>query len=98
MIWYRMRAFRVTASNFKDVCRTSLEHTSFSLIKRIRYPEKYIFTNSALKYGRDNESVARYKYALKMSTLHANFKFIDSGRLKLSGNHFDSREFFLLTI
>lgn len=71
-LWYRLRAFRITASNFKTVCRTSVLHPSVSLIKQICYPEKYVFSNSAVNYGWDNESTALNRYFKKMAKIHDN--------------------------
>lgn len=34
-LWYRFRAYRITAFNFKAVCRTSMQHPSLSLIKNM---------------------------------------------------------------
>lgn len=43
-LWYSLRAGRITASNFKSVCRTPVKSPSVSLIKRICYPEQYNYS------------------------------------------------------
>lgn len=78
-LWYRFRAGRITASNFKSVCRTSVEHPSVSLIKRICFPENYVFSSSSVQYGRENEKKARNTYFKKNSKLHSNLKIVDCG-------------------
>ncbi len=47
--WNRYRAYRVTASIFLAVLRTSLTTPSISLIKRICYPEAAKFSNDATR-------------------------------------------------
>lgn len=40
MLWFRVRAGRITACNFKVVCHTDLASPSLSLITRICHPDK----------------------------------------------------------
>uniref|UniRef100_A0A6P7H9S3 Uncharacterized protein LOC114349228 n=1 Tax=Diabrotica virgifera virgifera TaxID=50390 RepID=A0A6P7H9S3_DIAVI len=53
--WYRQRTGRVTASIFKDVCRTNVEKPSFSLIKSICYPRK--ISTRAIRWGINHEQM-----------------------------------------
>ncbi|GLV40073.1 hypothetical protein CBL_02958 [Carabus blaptoides fortunei] len=56
--WYNFRSGRITASNFKAVCRTSLSNPSLSLIKGICYPQKIIFRSKQTDYGLCHEKSA----------------------------------------
>lgn len=77
--WYEFRAGRITASNFKSVCRTSIERPAASLVKKICYPETCKFTSAATEYGKRNESVALTKYKDQMMSVHENFVLHQSG-------------------
>lgn len=48
--WFRYRAYRITASKFKSVLRTSIDKPSLSLIKQICYPEAFQFANEATRF------------------------------------------------
>lgn len=60
------RAGRITASNFKSACATSMNKLSLSLIKQICYPRKRIFKTADVKYGLDQEDTARKSYTQLM--------------------------------
>lgn len=77
--WYRLRAGRVTASVFFNVCRTSLKKPSASLIERICWPEKFIFSLKPTNYGKKYEPLARSDYITSMKDLHTNFKVTECG-------------------
>lgn len=47
--WYTVRSFRITASKFKQVVRTSVEHPSISLLKQICYLEAFQFSTEATR-------------------------------------------------
>lgn len=47
--WFRYTAYRITASKFKCVLKTSIEKPSISLIKEICYPEAFKFTSEATR-------------------------------------------------
>lgn len=52
--WYRLRAGRVTASVFFNVCRTSSKNPSWPLIERICWPEKYFhFQFQSYRFGKE---------------------------------------------
>lgn len=51
-LWYKQRAGRITASNFKSCCRTHIEKPSLSLIKSICYPSgRYMFLHKSYTMG-----------------------------------------------
>lgn len=78
--WYRFRAGRITASLFKRVCRTSIDHPSLSLLKQISDPQDCKFSSVYTSYGIEFESVARNEYQARMIDLgHINFKVTQSG-------------------
>lgn len=53
--WHKIRTGRVTASIFKQVCRTKIMKPSLSLIKQICWPEQTKFHCKEVDYGRQNE-------------------------------------------
>ncbi|XP_074039917.1 uncharacterized protein isoform X1 [Leptinotarsa decemlineata] len=69
--WYRQRTGRITASVFKDVCKTSLKKPSLSLIKLICYPQK--ICTKQMKWGIEHEETAINKYHESMIEKHENF-------------------------
>lgn len=77
--WYRFRAGRVTASVFYSVCRTSLINPSKSLILKICWPEKHIFSTIATNHGKKNEPTARNLYYTKQKEIHKNLKITECG-------------------
>ena len=50
-LWFKMRAGRVTASNFHAACHTSMQKPSISLLKRICTPTHMKFTSQATDWG-----------------------------------------------
>lgn len=78
-VWYKQRAGRITASNFKSACHTNANHPSQSLIKKICYPESTKFTSAATNWGCKNEANARKAYIQKMHECHKDFSVCDSG-------------------
>ncbi|CAN7988021.1 unnamed protein product, partial [Ixodes pacificus] len=77
--WFSFRAGRVTASCAKAACSTSIEDPSPSLVQRICYLSKHIFTTVATTWGIDNEPRARAQYVEAMTSRHSNFECCDSG-------------------
>ncbi|XP_050505806.1 uncharacterized protein LOC126884063 [Diabrotica virgifera virgifera] len=69
--WYRQRTGRVTASIFKDVCRTNVEKPSLSLIKSICYPRK--ISTRAIRWGINHEQLAIDAYKKETSRNHRDF-------------------------
>lgn len=57
-LWYKLRAGRITASNFHAVCATSIAKPSQSLLKRICYPHVYKAVFKAGIYGCEHEKDA----------------------------------------
>lgn len=68
--WHSYRAGRITASNFKSACSTSLSSPSLSLLKNICYPKKVGFQAASVKYGIKHEDKARREYTQLMKTKH----------------------------
>lgn len=79
--WFEYRAGRVTASTLYDVCHTSTDTPSLSLIKRICYPHQNQVNAPQLKYGRQNEANALAKYQQLTKELHHDVEFHQAGLL-----------------
>lgn len=77
--WFKLRAGRITSSNFKSACSTNLEKPSLSLIKMICYPLTVTFHSKFTKYGILNEQKARKAYADSMKVHHQNFRVSEAG-------------------
>ncbi|XP_049519692.1 uncharacterized protein LOC125944013 [Dermacentor silvarum] len=77
--WFAFRAGRITASNAKVVCRTSITSPSLSLRKKICYPQDTRFWSPQTAWGRDREEVARRAYTSASASIHVNFKCVVSG-------------------
>ena len=77
--WFSYRTGRITASKIFDVCRTSVNKPSVSLIKSICYPEAYKFSTVATTWGCQHEKVALEVYRDMMISNHINFHLKDSG-------------------
>ena len=73
-LWFRMRAGRITASNFKSVSHTDESSPSLSLIMSICHPEISKFRNNATAWGIQHEKLARDKYSSYSSLNHVDFK------------------------
>jgi len=78
-LWFSVRAGRVTASVFRAATKTNISRPSESLIKRICYPESYIFMTKATKYGCEHEDKARKAYTCRHKDSHADFDVTDAG-------------------
>ena len=72
-LWFKYRAGRITASQFKFVCRTSLEKPSLTVLKSICYPEKVLFHSKATSYGLKYEKTAIKAYEDHIKCQHENF-------------------------
>lgn len=54
--WHKYRSGRITASNFRFICHTSLADTSKSLLERICYPQRNpLFNSSSQVWKIENE-------------------------------------------
>ncbi|KAG0443843.1 hypothetical protein HPB47_014464 [Ixodes persulcatus] len=84
--WFAFRAGRVTASNAKAVCRTSIDNPSQSLVRRICYPLETQFWAPQVAWGREKEGKARDAYIADIAPIHHNFRCEESG-LHLSTEH-----------
>ena len=80
-LWFRHRAGRVTASNFKAAARTDSEsgRPSISLIKRICYPESYKFFSEATSWGSSKEATALQAYEKVRKREHRNLRLKPCG-------------------
>ena len=78
-LWFLVRAGRVTASVFKAATKTNISRLSESLIKRICYPESYIFMSKATKYGCEHKDAAMKAYTCSHKDRHADFDVTDVG-------------------
>lgn len=84
--WYAYRAGRITASNMKNVCTTTVSKPSLSLLKKICYPEEHQFSSSATAWGLQHESDALHSYEQEMMNRHVNFTHHRTG-VYLSSEH-----------
>lgn len=80
--WYRLRAGRITASNFKSACKTNILKPSLTTIKTICYPVKITNKIKAIEWGKKHEKDALEKFEeLMNSEGHQNVKVTTSGLL-----------------
>ena len=56
-LWFRMRAWRITASKFKSVCHTDPASPSLSLIMSICHPDTVRFKTAATSWGLNMKQV-----------------------------------------
>lgn len=77
--WFKFRAGRITASNFKTASRTSVEKPSLSLIKSICYPLKALFKAKATSWGIKYEDEAFQEYQDSIKSEHRNFSVTKCG-------------------
>ncbi|XP_077492150.1 uncharacterized protein LOC144103258 [Amblyomma americanum] len=77
--WFAFRTGRITASNAKAVCRTSLSDPAMSLLRRICYPEATQFWSPQTAWGKEHEGSARDAYKAVSQDIHVNFICRDSG-------------------
>nr|CAH7742876.1 unnamed protein product [Callosobruchus chinensis] len=68
--WFNQRSGRITASKLKQVCRTSLEKPSLSLIKQICYPLKFSFKTKETEWGLRHEPIALESYQTDSANYH----------------------------
>lgn len=61
-LWFRMRAGRITASKFKNVCCTDPANPSLSLIMAVCHPDTVRFKTAATSYGCQHERDALKHY------------------------------------
>ena len=64
-LWLAHRQEMLTSSHFGDVCRMRPTTSCATMIKNILYPP--IIDTAAMKYGRDQEEVARKELAAKLN-------------------------------
>lgn len=80
-MWFKYRAGRITASQFKSACTTKIEKPSETLVKQICYPLKQSFTSKYTEYGKKNEKNAIKKFFdhIKNEKSYANFDIYKTG-------------------
>lgn len=64
-LWLSLRCEMLTASNFGVVCRIRPTTSCATMVKNILYPPS--IDTAAMKYGRDQEEVARKELAAKLN-------------------------------
>lgn len=77
--WFTFRAGRITASNAKAVCRTSIPSPSMSLLNKICSPEHTQFWAPQTAWGKEHEETARQAYAAASASIHLNFQCATAG-------------------
>ena len=78
LLWFEHRKGRITASHFGSVFHTSLDSPSSSLISSI-LQQRPIPDVAALRWGRENESLARQQYMTALSDNHSFFEVEQTG-------------------
>lgn len=63
-LWFSLRREMLTAFNFGTICRMRPTTSCAATVKAILYPP--FIDNAAIKYGRENEEVAKKELALKL--------------------------------
>lgn len=63
----------------KAVCHTDSSNPSKSLIKRICYPELFVFTSKQTDWGWKNEKLAREEYMKAARKDHENLEVVENG-------------------
>jgi len=63
-LWLSLRREMLTASNFGTICRMRSTTSCATTVKAILYPP--LIDNAAIKYGRENEEIAKKELALKL--------------------------------
>nr|CAI5856481.1 unnamed protein product [Callosobruchus analis] len=69
-MWFQQRTGRITASNFKRTCRTSVLAPSLSLIKTICYPTSFLFKTKATVWEITHEAQALKTYQEHCASMH----------------------------
>ena len=77
--WYTYRSGRVTASNMKRVCRTSIDNPSKSVVNTVCYPRSNSISSAACNWGRDHEKDAIAGFMSIERFNHAHMKVFTSG-------------------
>lgn len=77
--WFTFRTGRITASNAKAVCRTSIPNPSMSLLNKISSPEHTQFWAPQTAWGKEHEETARQAYAAASANIHVNFQCATAG-------------------
>ena len=72
--WYEYRSGRVTASNMKRVCKTSIDKPSKSVVNTVCYPRSSSISSEACNWGRDHEKDAIACFMSLECRNHANMK------------------------
>lgn len=87
-LWFKLRIGRVTASVFKDVCRTSIAHPSKTLLKKMCFPDTEPLKVRSLEYGRKTEIEALRKIKSQYKKQHANLEIQKVGLIVMENNTF----------
>ena len=72
--FFRHRARRIGASISKQACQTNPAQPYHSVIKTVRYPHIFRFSNAATEHGCKHEKQALAAYELAMKERHVIFK------------------------
>ena len=76
--WFQYRQGRLTASRFKAICHTSVEKPAKSLVESILHT-KPLPQVAALRWGIENEDVARQQYEHISKQQHTNLTLTQTG-------------------
>ena len=86
-LWFKMRAGRVTASNFHAACHTAKQKPSISLFKRTCTPTHMQFKSQATDWGTQHEEVGRKQYMAQAVSQHEYFDCQGCGLVLSSDYH-----------
>ena len=78
-LWNIHRAGRITASNVRAVIKTNVEDPSYSLIKRLCYPDTCTFFNAATSWGCEHESDGIDSFLAYFTVKHSDVDCKQSG-------------------
>ncbi|XP_058832469.1 uncharacterized protein LOC131690590 [Topomyia yanbarensis] len=78
-LWMKLRCGRITASVLKDVCHTTFNNPSLSVVKQICYPNHISFSSPAIQYGRKYEFQAVSALFQAVEGSHTDLKLLKSG-------------------
>ena len=79
LLWFQHRSGRITTSKFFAVKRASLDPPPTSLVKQLMERSTISSHVPALRWGIDNENVARQTYIETVSDNHTNFQCTAAG-------------------